>query len=109
MRRQDRGSGQFRFKKALLTDNPSLRAHSSNPAGGRLQSKPAGEVIVSCQIPAFRAEPRPEAKNLDASGLCRLCRATQPLNSENQFTKRRIRTFITTPSARNVNNTEDPP
>jgi hypothetical protein len=26
-----------------------------------------------------------------------------------QFTKRRMRTFITMPSARNVNNTEDPP
>ena len=26
-----------------------------------------------------------------------------------QFTNRRMRTFIATPSARNVNNTEDPP
>lgn len=26
-----------------------------------------------------------------------------------QFTKRRMRTFITIPSARNINNTEDPP
>ena len=81
MRRQDCGSGQFRIEKALLTDNPSLRAHSSNPAGGRLQSKPAGEVIVSCQIPAFRAKPRPKAKNLDAFGLCRMRRATQSLDS----------------------------
>jgi hypothetical protein len=28
---------------------------------------------------------------------------------ENQFTNLRMRTFIATPSARNVNNTEDPP
>jgi hypothetical protein len=34
----------------------------------------------------------------------------QALNGLNrQFTNRRMRTFIATPSARNVNNTEDPP
>ena len=31
------------------------------------------------------------------------------VNSQGQFTKRRIRTFITMPSARNVNSTDDPP
>ena len=31
------------------------------------------------------------------------------LQETRQFTKRRMRTFIATPSARNVNSTEDPP
>jgi hypothetical protein len=37
--------------------------------------------------------------------------ATQGMNYSYllQFTKRRMRTFITIPSARNMNNTEDPP
>jgi hypothetical protein len=33
----------------------------------------------------------------------------EPYLTAFQFTKRRIRTFITIPSARNINNTEDPP
>jgi len=72
IRRQDRGSGQFRFEKALFTDNPSLRAHSSNPAGGRLQSKPAGEVIVSCQyLPsAPNLGRRPKTSTRSASAAC---------------------------------------
>ncbi len=39
--------------------------------------------------------------------LVKLHRGDWPRNS--QFTNLRMRTFIATPSARNVNNTEDPP
>jgi hypothetical protein len=48
-----------------------------------------------------RANPRPEVK---------ICCHLQPEASPcGQFTNRRMRTFMTTPSARKVNNTEDPP
>jgi hypothetical protein len=52
-----------------------------------------------------------------ATALCRLPKFNKAQRIMNlayeacalQFTKRRIRTFITIPSARNMNNTEDPP
>ena len=46
-RRWHAGSGAFRTLESLQRLYPSLRAHSPNPAGGCLQSKPAGEVIDS--------------------------------------------------------------
>ncbi len=71
---------------------PFLRAHEPNPAGlGLPLGTLAGEMLENC-IPR-RGNPAPQTKPFDAT----------------QFTNRRMRTFIATPSARKVNSTEDPP
>ena len=76
------GPSQFRFLPALSTDFPSLRAHSPNPAGGCLQSKPAGEVIVALLIDVFRAKPRAEDENPGETANAAATLATQSPISE---------------------------
>ncbi len=76
----------------LPTVFPSLRAHEPNPAELEIHPDLAGEMLKnnSCG---------PEDLRYDARDKLLVV----------QLTNRRMRTFIATPSARNVNNTEDPP
>jgi hypothetical protein len=124
---------------SLPTVFPSLRAHEPNPAERAVHRDPAGFRIlrdlctgVSCLSRRRNGERRDKATNepqhplrcrkylkycLLRSGPFRLAARGGALQSclraklagAIQFTNRRILTFITTPSAKNVNSTEDPP
>jgi hypothetical protein len=84
---------------------PSLRAHQLIPAGRDPLGDHAGNFI---KILRLRTETGPNRSRAAQTtnlfpGPCR------NVDGDAQFTKRRMRTFIATPSARNVNSTEDPP
>jgi hypothetical protein len=72
----------------LPTVFPFLRAHEPNLPGRASIRNLAGEIIKKTFLP-----PEESAR----------------ANLVHQFTNRRMRIFITTPSARKVNKTEDPP
>jgi hypothetical protein len=78
----------------LPTVFPSLRAHEPLSCRARDPSGPgrrnASKTTCSCE---------PDSSGEYKRNACKSV----------QFTNRRIRTFIAAPSARNVNNTEDPP
>ena len=82
----------FRATCTLPTVFPSLRAHEPNPAELEIHPDLAGEMLKNNTL-AIRTVPGTQETNLRTV----------------QLTNRRMRTFIATPSARNVNNTEDPP
>ena len=88
---------------------PCQQRYSFNPARPSTARQPVKCPLYARAIDIFGAAPvgtatapchLPSSKNHEP-GLRSLF--------SNQFTKRRIRTFITIPSARNMNNTEDPP
>src|SRR5205814_7535692 len=73
---------------------PFLRAHEPNLPGPGIPREPWPAIfLIKYSLPPPRQ--RPEWKG------------TKPV--VRQFTNRRMRTFIATPSARKVNKTEDPP
>jgi hypothetical protein len=80
---------------------PSLGAHEPNPAG---RSSIRTRRPITLHFLPYRL------RNLTRSVRVKLvsCAASK-LDGDAQFTNRRMRTFIATPSARNANNTEDPP
>ena len=78
----------------LPTVFPSLRAHEPNPAELEIHPDLAGEMLEKQLLRPGAISGRTQETNF--------CEAVQ-------LTNRRMRTFIATPSARNVNNTEDPP
>ena len=93
----------FGATSALPTVFPSLRAHEPLSCRGRDPSGPGRLTnlnLISCEPDYWR---RKQEGKLVKPGPDR--RAVK----DRQFTNRRMRTFIATPSARNVNNTEDPP
>jgi hypothetical protein len=69
---------------------------------GAIQRDLAGEKSEKCSFAGPDRSGRPKKLNLWNP-------RPVPWNQDAQLTKRRMRTFIATPSARNVNNTEDPP
>jgi hypothetical protein len=91
---------------------PSLRAHNPILPGAIHRILPAKYLkLLSCSSERSKTSPcatrvqscwdnarTPMVKTRDCSGF-----------RARQLTNRRMRTFIATPSARNVNNTEDPP
>jgi hypothetical protein len=73
---------------------------------GAIHRDHAGEMLENTSLavprdPPIAAEPRKSQTFFDdtSTGSIKM----------RQLTNRRMRTFIATPSARNVNNTEDPP
>ena len=91
---------------------PSLHAHEPMSCRARDPSGP-GPLLRSTKSeerhdyfhlshPAVRTVPDTQEGNLQNSNPVQMARVAQ-------FTNLRMRTFIATPSARNVNNTEDPP
>jgi hypothetical protein len=93
---------------------PSLRAHVLNPAGPAVHRDLAGATIqntilvnqLSKRITTVRAVR--SCPILTSGTLLAISEHLEHLR-KSQFTNRRMRTFIATPSARKVNNTEDPP
>jgi hypothetical protein len=86
--------GRQRFSRLCVLMNPC-------PAGRAIHPDRAGEMLENTTL-AVRTVPGRDKSKLDNQrpGF----QAGTP-----QLTNRRIRTFIAAPSARNVNNTEDPP
>ena len=86
-RRQVFVAGMKRFSRLCVLMNPY-------PAGRSIHPDLAGYILEKTSSPADRTVPG----------------GTQEVNLQvRQLTNRRMRTFIAAPSARNVNNTEDPP
>ena len=79
----------------------SLLAHEPNPAG---RSSIGTRRLITSNLFLLLA------RQLDSGVRAKLVsNAAAKLDSGVQFTNRRMRTFIATPSARNANSTEDPP
>ena len=72
---------------------PSLRAHESNPAELEIHPDLAGVMLQK-----YLSRDSDNSEGPRETILC-----------SGQLTNRRMRTFIAAPSARKVNNTEDPP
>jgi hypothetical protein len=85
---------------------PSLRAHKTNPAG-RDPRGPCRRITSNC----FSCSPQQFLNRLGAMQELILLfnDIPTPWIEARQLTNLRMRTFIATPSVRNVNNTEDPP
>jgi len=69
-----------------------------------LQSCPASTLFLAGELPSLREGDRNLFGRAMRRGYCSLAGFRL-----HQFTKRRMRTFITMPSARNINRTDDPP
>jgi len=97
---RNRSGGRFPARGLLASILPGFRLLDA----GEMPSSREGDRY-------FEAAPPSAAKTAFPPFLPVQCSCNQLalLVHHAQFTKRRIRTFITIPSARNMNNTEDPP
>jgi hypothetical protein len=98
----------------LPTAFPSLQAHELNPAGPAVRSRPGRRKYFKSNLAAPQhsdvARSEPVELRLELSARTRgVSSENSRLRKTPQFTNRRMRTFIATPSARKVNTTEDPP